>query len=65
MRIRIHKAIESGSNPDPDADPDPQPWYIGPLRKYLIKVIPVVCDISIYLERFAKKHAQHENILFE
>jgi hypothetical protein len=24
MRIRIHKVIESGSNPDPDADP--QPW---------------------------------------
>jgi hypothetical protein len=26
MRIRIHKVIESGSNPDPDAGPDPQPY---------------------------------------
>jgi hypothetical protein len=26
MRIRIHKVIESGYNPDPNSDPDPQPW---------------------------------------
>jgi hypothetical protein len=25
--IRIHKGIESGSNPDTDTDPDPQQYF--------------------------------------
>jgi hypothetical protein len=27
IRIRIHKVIESGSNPDRDTNPDPQQYF--------------------------------------
>jgi hypothetical protein len=27
IRIRIHKVIESGSNPDPESDPDPEQYF--------------------------------------